>query len=386
MLSGISMLGPIAMDSFVPSFHAIQAHFNINQVSMQQALSIFMFSSAIVTLFIGAISDSFGRRKIILIALICFAIASICAIFAPNYGVFLMCRSVQGMCSIVGGVVGQAIVRDRLKGNDAIRLIAHLTIVFSIAPAAAPMIGGYLQIYFGWQSNFIMMAVFALFMFAFCYSQLEEFLGIDRRTEFKPISLIKNYVSIFKNKIFLGLCIALSCGYAGVGMIITTASNLIIDILKLSETSFGWVFIPFVMGLALGSLISTKIIGKLNTQSIIKFGMTMLFVAGLYFVSYSYFFKPSMPWAAIPIFLYSISNAFYAPSITHLTLEQVKGMNAMSSSALSFIRMMGFVVASSILTPLVFNNYIGMTWVIMVLILAQISIYIFIRNRIEAKA
>lgn len=380
------MTGPFAMDSFVPSFHAIEEYFGISKAMMQYALSIFMFSAAIVTLFIGAISDSYGRRKIILFSLMGYTIASLCAIFAPNYTLFLVCRSLQGMFSIVGAIVGQAIVRDKLKGDDAIRLIAQLTIIFSIAPAAAPMIGGYLQLHFGWQSNFILMASFGTLLFIVCLFSLEESLKPENRLEFKPLSLVKTYGSIFTNWKFVITCIALSCGFAGVGMIITTANDFIIDIVKLKETSFGWVFVPFVVGLALGSVLNTKITGKLSVNEIIKYGMIALFISGIYFVSYSYFFKPSMPWAAIPIFLYSISNAFYAPSITYQTLEYVKGMNAMSSSALSFIRMMGFVVASSILTPLVFNNYIGMTWVIMGLILAQISIYIFIRNRIEAKA
>jgi DHA1 family bicyclomycin/chloramphenicol resistance-like MFS transporter len=121
MLAGLSMVGPLAIDTYLPSFPAIAQAFNASPLLIQQTLSMFLFCFAFMMLFYGTLSDSFGRRPVILISLVLYIAASIVAAMAPSIGVLLACRIVQGLAAGAGSVVGRAIVQDRFSGAAAQR-------------------------------------------------------------------------------------------------------------------------------------------------------------------------------------------------------------------------------------------------------------------------
>jgi DHA1 family bicyclomycin/chloramphenicol resistance-like MFS transporter len=162
VLATLAMLGPFATDTYLPSFVAIGQQFSVGPMLVQQTFSIYLFGYSLMTLFYGTLSDSFGRRPVILASLLIFIAGSIGATLAPSFTWLLVFRAMQGMSAGAGMVIGQAIVRDRLSGADAQKMIAQIMMVFGIAPAVAPVIGGLLQVTFGWRAVFAFMAAIAL--------------------------------------------------------------------------------------------------------------------------------------------------------------------------------------------------------------------------------
>ena len=142
LLSALTMVGPLAIDAYLPSFRSIRADLGTTEVLMQQTLSLFLYAMAGMMLFYGTLSDAFGRRKVILGSLVIYTLGSLGAAFSPSIEWLLAFRVLQGLGSGGGGVVGRAVVRDLFHGPDAQRMMSHMTMVFGLAPALAARLAG----------------------------------------------------------------------------------------------------------------------------------------------------------------------------------------------------------------------------------------------------
>jgi DHA1 family bicyclomycin/chloramphenicol resistance-like MFS transporter len=138
LLAGLSMVGPLAIDTYLPSFPAIARSLDASPLLIQQTLSMFLFCFAFMMLFYGTLSDSFGRRPVILISLLLYIAASIAGALAPSIGVLLACRIVQGLAAGAGSVVGRAIIQDRFSGATAQKIMSHVMMIFGLCPPLRP--------------------------------------------------------------------------------------------------------------------------------------------------------------------------------------------------------------------------------------------------------
>lgn len=146
LLASLSALGPFSIDTYLPSFTAIAERLGASQIEVQQTLSIYLLSFAAMTLWHGAIADRYGRRRVILVALGLFGLASLGCMLAGSIEQLWFWRAMQGMTAGAGIVISRAIVRDLFDGAAAQRLMAQITMMFALAPAIAPVIGGWLQV------------------------------------------------------------------------------------------------------------------------------------------------------------------------------------------------------------------------------------------------
>ena len=184
ILAGLATLGPFAIDTYMPSFPAIERSFDATTLEMQQTLSAYLIPFSLMMLFHGALADSFGRRPVILVGLVVFVLASIGCAFTQSLPQMLVCRAVQGMSSGAGMVAGRAMVRDIYAGHHAQRVMSMVTMIFGLAPAVAPIIGGGFEVWFGWRSIFLFLALLSGLLFASCYRSLAESLPSARRQRF----------------------------------------------------------------------------------------------------------------------------------------------------------------------------------------------------------
>src|SRR5690606_409342 len=155
--------------------------------------SVYLLGFAVMSLFWGTLSDSFGRRPVIMASLVLFAIGSIGSMLAPSYGWLLFFRALQGCSAGAGRIVGQALVRDRYHGPEAQRLFANIAMVFSLAPAIAPIVGGYLSAHIGWRSIFAMLSVLTLALIAASWRALPETLPAASRPKLHLGPILRNY-------------------------------------------------------------------------------------------------------------------------------------------------------------------------------------------------
>src|SRR2546421_4240041 len=158
LLAALATLGPFSIDAYLPAFAGIQESLQASPLQIQQTLSAYLFAFGLMFLFHGALSDSFGRRPVILAALVVFTVASVAAALATTVHALIAWRIVQGLSVGAGMVVGRAMIRDLFGPEDAQRLMSLVTLFFGLAPAVAPVIGGWLFTSLGWRAIFWFLA------------------------------------------------------------------------------------------------------------------------------------------------------------------------------------------------------------------------------------
>ncbi|MBI5545750.1 MAG: MFS transporter, partial [Deltaproteobacteria bacterium] len=193
MLAAVAAVGPFCIDAYLPSMTEIGRTFGVPMLAVQQTLTAYMAPFAVMTLWHGALSDKWGRRRVTLVAMALFGLASLGCAAASDLDTLLVFRALQGMTAGAGMVVGRAVVRDLRDGAEAQRMMSLVSLVFAIAPAVSPLIGGWLHHWFGWRAVFLFMAAFALAILVWCWRSLPESLPPERRQPFRPAFLLRSY-------------------------------------------------------------------------------------------------------------------------------------------------------------------------------------------------
>jgi DHA1 family bicyclomycin/chloramphenicol resistance-like MFS transporter len=157
LLAALAMLGPFSIDTYLPAFPNIQSSLAATSLEVQQTLTAYMLSFAFMTLWHGALSDAFGRRNVILAALAIFAVASFGCASVHSIHYLWGFRILQGVSAGAGMVVGRAMIRDLYAGAPAERLLSMVTMIFSIAPAIAPILGGWIVGFMSWRAIFLLL-------------------------------------------------------------------------------------------------------------------------------------------------------------------------------------------------------------------------------------
>lgn len=356
MLACLGMVGALAIDTYLPSIPAIGREFGVGPVAVQQTLSLFLFAFAFMMLFYGTLSDSFGRRPVLLWALGLYTLASAGAVLAPSFGWLLLCRVLQGLAAGAGSVIGAAIVQDRFSGAQAQRMMAHIMMVFGLAPAIAPVLGGYLHVNFGWRATFVFLAGFGTLMIVLCLRALPESLPVDRRQPFHPVAIARNYLMVLAHHRFLLLALTLGLAFGGLSLYIGSAAHFVMDILHKPETAFAWMFIPLIGGMVVGSALGGRVAARSTQARTIGMGFALMGASAVWSVAYNVVFVAAVPWAVLPLALYTFGLAIAMPAIQQAALSLFPANRGLASSLQSFVQMMAFALVSGFVAPLLFDS------------------------------
>jgi DHA1 family bicyclomycin/chloramphenicol resistance-like MFS transporter len=356
LLAGLTMVGPLAIDTYLPSFPAIALAFDASPIAIQQTLSLFLFCFAFMMLFYGTMSDSFGRRPVILVSLVIYTAASIVAALAPSFGVLLACRILQGLSAGAGMVVSRAIVQDRFEGAEAQKIMSHVMMVFGLAPALAPILGGWLQVSFGWRSIFWFLTGFGILMYFAVLRLLPESLPRENRHAFHGGVIAANYWKVLCHRQFLLLSVSVGMAFGGFALYIGSAAYFVMQILHLPETAFAWLFFPLISGSVVGSALSGKLARRYTQSAQIWASYAIMGAAGAANMAYNYYFAAEVPWAVLPLFVYSFALAIAMPPMTLIALNHFPNNSGLASSMQSFIQMILFALISGVVAPLLFDS------------------------------
>ena len=336
LLAALSMLGPFSIDTYLPAFASIQSSLQATSIEVQQTLTAYMLSFAVMTLWHGALSDSFGRRNVVLIALVVFAIGSFGCASAHTVHYLWVFRIMQGVAAGAGMVIGRAIVRDLYAGAPAEKLLSLVTMIFSIAPAIAPIIGGWVVSHSDWRTIFLLLFAYTVVLLVACYRYLPESLPVEKRQAFNVEFLWQSYRDVFKSPRFYFKAGTIGCNFAGIFLFISSAPAFITQHLKLDAQSFGWQFIPMVGGIFLGSLVANQLAGRLSIAKQVAIGFAFLMSAATVNVIFHYFSTPMLPWSVVPLFFYAFGMSVVFPGATLMVLElfpHIRGIVASCQSA-----------------------------------------------------
>jgi DHA1 family bicyclomycin/chloramphenicol resistance-like MFS transporter len=360
LLASLSALGPFSIDTYLPSFHEIGEKLNATPLEVQQTLSIYLLSFALMTLWHGAIADRFGRRKVILVALGLFAIASAGCTLATRIEHLWFWRAMQGMTAGAGIVISRAIVRDLFDGPPAQRLMSQITMMFALAPAIAPVIGGWLQTFFGWRSVFAFLVVATAALWLACWKLLPETLPPEKRQSLRPGYLGRTYWKVMSSPPFLLACAALSLNFSGFFIYVLSAPVFLMTHLGVPETGFLWLFGPAMGGLVAGSWLSGRLAGKISPSRTIVIGYAFMGSAAAINLSVNLALPPGLPWSVMPLFVYTTGMSLAMPNLTLFALDPFPAQRGLAASCQTFFQSGFNSLVAALIVPALWGSTLTM--------------------------
>jgi DHA1 family bicyclomycin/chloramphenicol resistance-like MFS transporter len=361
MLAALAMLGPFSIDTYLPAFPDIQATLHASGIEVQQTLSIYMLSFGVMTLWHGALSDAFGRRNIVLGALAVFAVASLGCASAHSVEYLWAFRVLQGLSAGAGVVIGRAIIRDLHAGPAASRLLSMVTMIFSIAPAIAPILGGWIVKLLNWRAIFLFMFAYTVLLAWYCYKRLPESLPPEKRQPFSPRYLFESYREVFRSPLFHLKAGTVAFNFAGLFLYISSAPVFITQHLGLGPDQFAWLFIPAVSGIFCGALTANRLAGRLTIPMQVRIGFAFLLAATSANAAYHLLFPPALPWSVAPLFFYNFGMSLVAPGATLMVLELFPNFRGLVASCQSFTQTVLGAFVAGVIAPVLSHSVLWLS-------------------------
>ncbi len=369
LLGGLAMFGPFSIDTIFPAFRVIADELAVSPWLMQQTVSIYLVGYAATSLFHGALSDAYGRRRVILTGLAVFALASIGCALSTTITQLLAFRVLQGLSAGVGLIVGRAVIRDRMHGDDAQRMMSNVSMIFSIAPAIAPVIGGWLLGWSGWHSIFWFLLLFSAVLWTTTFFALPETHPAEQRTPFRPSTLLHTNRAMLGNATFVKLAIAGSLNFNALFLYIASAPVFVMDLMGLNERQFAWFFAPTIGGMMLGAFTSGRMAGRISGLRMANLGCAISGAAAainlafnsialnLHPIVFSAFGVPLLlPLAVLPIMLTAFGVALVFPILTLALLDMYPRQRGSASSAQAFIGLVLNAIVAGVVSPMVAHS------------------------------
>ncbi len=309
----ISSVSPFAINSIVPSLPAIATAFQAEYGRVQLVLSLFLASIAISQIFIGPLSDRFGRRPVLLTGLIAFTVVSLVAPLAPTIDSLIGLRVIQGATGCVGIVLGRAIVRDLFDRRRAASMLGYVTMGLAVAPMLAPVIGGLLQQAFDWSAIFLFTALLGLASIAVTWAYVPE-TNLHPTTKLSFSTVFRDFAQLLRNADFL-LFAAVSGLSTGVFFAFLGGAPYVSEhILGLSPGVYGIWFGVAPVGYILGNYVSGRFTEQFGVSRMILAGSAMALIATALSPLLFYLGFASASALFMPMVVIGVANGLLLPS------------------------------------------------------------------------
>jgi len=382
LLAALGMLGPFSIDTYLPAFSGIARSIGATPVEMQQTLSGYLFGFAVMNLFHGALSDSFGRRPVVLSGLTLFTLASAGCALAPNIGTLVFFRVLQGISAGAGIVVSRAVIRDMFPQVDAQRVMSQVTLFFGIAPAVAPMVGGLLFVHLDWQAIFWFLFGVGVVLWWVNYRYLPETLHDDHRQPFNVRHLLRGYWQLGSNPRFVMLALASGIPFNGMFLYVLSAPVFLGEHLGLQPTQFFWFFILTIGGIMGGAWFSGRMAGKMKAKHQIRNGFAIMALISLLNLVYTLSFTSSAPWALIPIAIFSFGWALVVPVVTLMVLDLVPERRGMASSLQAFVGSVANGFVAGVVAPLVMHSTVQLAFAALLMMSVGVVAWLWVKPHV----
>lgn len=338
LLTALTALGPVSTDFYLPSLPSIATYFRVGEAEAQLTLSAFLVGFAVAMLIYGPLSDRLGRKPVLLAGLLIFTLATIGCALAVSIDQLIVARMFQAIGAGAGPVISRAIVRDRFGAGGASRALSYLAAAMALAPAVGPIMGGYLQERFGWQSIFWAIAIYGAVAIACAIFRLPESHPSGRRTAHGPIAMLQTYAMLLRQRRYVGFVLCQTFSYSGIFCFISGSSFVFINILGVQPERFGWCFSVFVIGYMIGTIFSARLTHRIGIDGMVQLGAALALVATIVLTLIA-FIAPSIPGLLLPLMIYMIGIGMASPNSQAGAIGPFPSSAGAASSLLGFLQM-----------------------------------------------
>ena len=354
---------PFSIDMYLPGFPAIASdlHTEISQVML--SLTSFFVGVAVGQLFLGPLSDRYGRKTPLLFGLALYVVASIGCIFARSVHALIILRVVQALGGCAGMVISRAMVRDMFSGSEIAKVFSLLMLVMGVAPILAPTIGGIVTTALGWRYIFVVLTLIGLFLLVISIRVLPETRGPDTSLSLHPIRVLREYLSVFQEPRFATY--ALTGGFASAGLFAYIAGSpfVFMKLFGVSEQHYGWIFGMNACGLILASQINRVLLRKRTSTDIVLKASTLQCTVGLLLAMGTLTHLISFGGTFLLIFGFMMIQGFVFPNASALAIEPFTRNAGSASALLGCLQMTSGAIASALVSYLHNNTALPMAGV-----------------------
>jgi DHA1 family bicyclomycin/chloramphenicol resistance-like MFS transporter len=369
LLATLGMLGPFTIDTYLPAFSGIAADLQATPLQIQQTLSAYLFAFAFMSLFHGALSDSFGRRPVVLTGVAVFTLASVGCALSTDITHLIFFRALQGLATGAGIVVSRAVIRDMFPPADAQRVMSQVTLFFGVAPAIAPIIGGFLFVHAGWHAVFWFLAGIGVLLWVSNWFLLPETLHVSQRQVLSVRHLMQGYWQLGSNPRFLLLALASGIPFNGMFLYVLSAPTFLGEHLQLAPTQFFWFFVCTISGIMGGAWLSGRLAGRIAPERQVRIGLAIMLVVSVLNLGANLLFKAHVSWALFPIAVYSLGWAMMTPVVTLMVLDLFPERRGMAASMQAFVGSAANGVVAGVVAPLVMHSTVGLAFAALLLMM-----------------
>lgn len=373
----LTAIGPLSIDMYLPAFPAIATslHTTISKITL--SLSSFFIGISFGQLLYGPFLERFGRKQPLYAGLALFFLASVGCAFAQSVNALIALRLLQALGGCVGMVTARAMVRDLFDTKENAKVFSMLMLVVSVSPIIAPTLGGYITAALGWRYVFAMLILVVLIILVGTYFILPESKQPDASVVLKPGPIAKNYVTILKHPHFLTYALTGAISYAGLYGYIGGSPYVFMEIFKVSEAHFGWIFAFIAAGLISASQVNNIILKRSSSEQIIKIASCCQSVIGIVFICFALAGWLNIYLVILFSFLFLACQGFIFPNATALALAPLKNNAGNASGLIGAIQMTIGASASAIVGVLQNHTALPMSCVMAFCASAAFIVFVF---------
>ncbi|WP_314894062.1 Bcr/CflA family multidrug efflux MFS transporter [uncultured Capnocytophaga sp.] len=380
ILGLLSMLTPLAIDMYLPSFGDIAQDLSVPKERIQTTLALFTLGFAFGQLLWGPLSDSFGRKLMILIGVLVAAFIALMLTQVDNIIHFYFLRFLQGFFGSAPAVVAGALLRDLFNKEAFSKMMSMVMMVTMIAPLVAPILGGYLADQFHWHSIFYLLSGLG-FLSAFLVGfRIPESLPKERRIPLDLMGVLRNYRAVGTNKRVLGYIFTNAFSYSGMFCFLTSGSLVYTGVYGVAPKNFGYFFILNIGVMMVATFFSGRLVGKLGTERILRIGLLIQLIAGLWLALCALFHWGLWP-VAFGVALYVGMVSVVSSNANAAVLELFPRTAGTANSLIGMFRFAIGAVIGAILAFFSAETEMPMLFAIALNILVAIVFYISLVRR-----
>jgi Bcr/CflA subfamily drug resistance transporter len=365
------------VDIYLPSLPAMVIALHTTPAAIQRSVVLAMIAFGIAVLVYGPLSDYYGRRKIAIIGIICFVIGSILCLLTPNiYGLWLG-RIVQGLGFGSVAAVTPALLRDTYEGPQLIRAYSYVSMGLTITPIIAPVIGGYLQHYFGWRANFGFLAIYGLVVLLLIIKLLPETNKNLYQNRISILTISKDYWQALVHNRFFGFTAIYTLLFFGEIAYAIIAPFLLQNRLGWSPVANGWLILFTIGGYLIGAFLSSRLSHKASIKNLLLIGISAIGVGSFAMFITFFLFHISTFIIVAPMTLFMFGNGLITPNCIAQIMSIFPEKSGTSGALFSSIQMLVTGLFSFVISSLPVFNQLPLALVLVFVFVAILLIQKF---------
>lgn len=376
----LSMLPPLGIDMYLPSFLYIAQDLGITPEQVQFTLTFFSYGMAAGQLFWGPVGDSFGRKPIILLGVSVGATVALILTQINSIENFTALRFIQGFFGAAPVVLVGALLRDLFDKNELSRMMSMITLVFMVAPLLAPIIGGQIIKYWHWHMIFYVIGFMGLLSLSLVSFIIPETHQKEHRIPLRLSVIIRNFATLWKQKEVLGYMFSSGLGFGGLFAFITSGSIVYIGLYGVAPENFGFFFMLNIGIMTFGSIMNGRFVRKIGAERMMQIGLSIQFISAIWLILTA-LFDLGFWGMAIGVAFFVGQNSLISSNAMASILEKFPTMAGTANSVAGSVRFALGATVGSLVALMKMDSAAPMLYTMSACSLGAVCCYYFLTYR-----